>query len=279
MGDKSSIEWTDATWNPFTGCTKVSPGCDHCYMFRQYPRLKGMGVKGYETGPDQPQFIADRLAQPSKWQRPRMIFVNSMSDTFHSAFSNEQIAQVFDAMIAAPQHTYQVLTKRPNRVRKWWEWYRSERESVQHPGPTYYDEATQIATYTGTVEWKRLDWPANIWLGTSVESALYLPRIDRIAGIAPVTFLSAEPLLDSLLPVEGRTLYDYCAEGKLQWVIVGGESGPGFRPVQEIWVRYVESICGAWGVPFFFKQWGGLTAKSAGRELYGRTYDEMPVQP
>jgi protein gp37 len=272
MSDKSSIEWTDASLNFATGCSKVSPGCDHCYMFREYPRLRaaqearGVG-EGYAGGvPEQVRFFPKRLAQPARWKRPRMVFVNSMSDTFHSDLSNEQIAQMFDAMLAGPQHIYQVLTKRPNRVRRWWEWYRKEHRSPRYsqvvPGAWFSD----------------LTWPANIWLGTSVESFEYLPRIERIAGIAPVTYLSAEPLLGPLWrDSPGAPALDDYLQGHLDWVIVGGESGPNHRPMNPEWVSWIAEVCKINNVPFFFKQWGGLKPKSNGRELNGRTYDEFPV--
>lgn len=264
MSDGSAIEWTDMSWNVATGCTKVSPGCDNCYMFREYPRLRAMQERrgngvGYAGGqPDVVRFWPERLSQPAKLTRPRMIFVNSMSDTFHSSLTDEQIALIFEAMAAAPQHKFQVLTKRANRVRRWWEWYK---------------------TVSGVSE-----WPVHIWLGTSVESMKYLPRVDRIAGIAPITFLSAEPLLGQLVadgdPQPGeRDLMDVLRERKLQWVIVGGESGPNFRAIEYTGnsVRRIRNACLAYGVPFFFKQWGGQRPKSQGALLDDREWREFPA--
>lgn len=238
MADRTLIEWTDATWNPLPGCTKVTRGCDNCYaeaIARRFHRSFS------------PTFRPDKLDEPRRWKRPRMIFVNSVGDTFHTAHTNEQIGQVFDAMFATPRHTYQVLTKRPNRVRRWWEWYRSARSNAP------------------------VEWPENIWLGTSVESSELLPRIDRIAGIAPVTFLSAEPLLGPLCGLDHRL-----ATGSLQWVIVGGESGPHARAMDPAWVAAIQTACEEYDVPFFFKQWGGRTPKSGGRDLDGRTWSALP---
>jgi protein gp37 len=246
MGDKSAIEWTNSTWNPLTGCTKVSPGCDHCYMFRDYPRLAAYGVRGYAGGsPDKVRFWPERLSQPEMWRKPRMIFVNSMSDTFHSDVPDEDIDLIFRAMLNAPQHTYQMLTKRPNRVKRWWARF----NPVPH------------APY----------WPRNIWLGTSVEASRWDGRIERIAETpAPIKFLSAEPLL-------GPLRLEWCfLRGMLDWVIVGGESGPKARPMSHHWVRDIRDQCVKAGVPFFFKQWGGLRPKSNGRLLDGREWNEMP---
>ena len=247
--DNTKIAWTDATWNPVTGCTKVSPGCDNCYAERITKRFKRGDFSDVV-------FHEDRLDQPKRWHRPRMIFVNSMGDTFHSSVTDEQIALMFDAMLAAPQHTYQVLTKRPNRVRRWWKWY-SEK---------YFTVTTAF----------KLEWPQNIWLGTSVESAKYLPRIDRIAGIAPVTFISAEPLLGPL--VTGNPAGDlegYLGAGMIQWVIVGGESGPDFRPMSDGWAADIQNECWVHGVPFFFKQRAG-NRPGHHPELDGKTWEEMP---
>ncbi len=241
MASGSKIRWTGATWNPMTGCTKVGPGCDNCYMFRQYPRLARMNVPGYAGGTaDTVRFWGYRI---NRIPKPEIIFVNSMSDTFHSEFTNQQIAHVFDSMVLNTHHVFQVLTKRPNRVRRWWDWYRTE----------------SLAAEIGVAP---QEWPAHIWLGTSVESAEFLPRIDRIAGIAPVTFLSAEPLLGPLINWPDRpTLDDYLETGKLQWVITGGESGAGARPMKPHWATDIREVCRFHRVPFFHKQNGGTSKK------------------
>lgn len=236
MAETTGIQWTNATWSVVTGCTKVSGGCDNCYAERlTNGRLRN--TPKYAAGFDEVVFHHQVLDQPRRWAKPRMIFVNSMSDTFHTAVSNEQIGDIFNAMRAAPHHTYQVLTKRPNRVRRWWQWYRGQYLRPQE-----------------------IRWPANIWLGTSVETHLYLPRIRRIAGIAPVTFVSAEPLLGSLfMPGNIRFwLGDYLQGGLLQWVIVGGESGKGWRRMDAQWARDILAACRRYGVPFFMKQVAGV---------------------
>ncbi len=246
MADKSKIEWTDSTWNPVTGCQKVSPGCDNCYAESITIRFK--------RGPfEDVKFHPDRLSIISKWVKPRFIFVNSMGDTFHSKLANEEIANIFEAMFANPQHTYQVLTKRPNRVRRWWDWYQCE--------------------------FGAREWPENIWLGTSIESAEFLPRLERIEGIAPVTFISAEPLIGPIAVELMDYLFDRQLLGKkssLNWVIVGGESGTNPRLMQRIWVDQIRTVCQTAHIPFFFKQWGGRAPKRTGRELNGQTYDAMP---
>jgi protein gp37 len=243
MADQSAIEWTDATWNPTTGCDRVSPGCDNCYAATLAVRLKAMGQPKYQRDGDPrtsgPGFgltvHPGALDAPRRWRRPRRVFVNSMSDLFHPQVPTEFIARVFDVMVDTPQHSYQVLTKRPARA----------------------------AALAGV-----LPWPANVWLGTSVESDAYCWRAGRLAQVpAAVRFVSAEPLLGAVpsLPV-----------ASLDWVIVGGESGPGARPMDAAWVRGVRDACQQAGVAFFFKQWGGRTPKAGGRELDGRTWDEMP---
>ena len=236
----SKIEWTDATWNPVTGCSKISPGCKHCYAERMAKRLQAMDQPKYQNG-----FAVtvhpDALDAPLGWKRPRRIFVNSMSDLFHDDVPADFIRDVFQTMTAADWHQYQVLTKRPGRV-----------VDLEDVGLLY-----------GT-----LPWPAHIWLGASVESADYVHRIEilRQTG-ACVKFLSLEPLL-SPLPDLDMTGID--------WVIVGGESGPGARPMDADWVRDIRDQCLAAGTPFFFKQWGGIFKKRNGRLLDGRTWDETP---
>ena len=235
MAQNSSIEWTEATWNPVTGCTKVSAGCKHCYAERMATRLRAMGTPQYANGfklTPQP----DMLNVPLHWKKPRTIFVNSMSDMFHKDLPLDYIQRVFDVMNRCPQHTFQVLTKRP------------EIAAAHAP---------------------RLTWSPNIWMGTSVENALVLHRISSLSTIpAHIRFLSLEPLIGPLprLPL-----------GSIQWVIVGGESGPGARPMEPDWVRQIRKQCLAHSVPFFFKQWGGVQKIRTGRELDGRTWDEMPL--
>ena len=230
----SKIEWTDQTWNPITGCDKVSPGCDHCYAERMAKRLKAMGVKSYKDGFKltlQPQI----LEKPLKWKKPKMIFVNSMSDLFHKEIPLPYLLDVFDIMGQCPQHIFQILTKRSKHLKK--------------------------------INWQ-LSWHDNVWMGVSVESKEYKFRIrDLQATDAKLKFLSCEPLLGHLgtLDLTG-----------IDWVIVGGESGPGARPMDKIWVYDIMWQCQKAGVPFFFKQWGGVNKKKAGRILDGRTYDGIP---
>lgn len=280
MGDNSKIQWTDASWNPVTGCTRVSPGCDHCYMMAQWPRLHGMGVKGYEGESDQVHLHPDRLDIPLHWQRPRKIFVCSMSDLFHPRVPIEFIAKVYAAMLRAKQHTFQVLTKRPGRAASIYpqlaELVRLELEqgawSSIPPGDRLGDW------------WKQANslWPLpNVWVGTSVESAKYLPRLDVLARVpAPVRFVSCEPLLGPLdlrpwLMPDKRPIHSFAENqarqmedlmpgvgqplrraGKVHWVIVGGESGAGARPMYPGWPSDIRDQCLEAGVPFFFKQHG-----------------------
>ncbi|MBI4567058.1 MAG: phage Gp37/Gp68 family protein [Planctomycetes bacterium] len=235
MGLNSAIEWTEATWNPVTGCTKVSPGCRNCYAERMAERLRAMGQKNYRNGFGltlQPHM----LELPLEWKRPRTIFVNSMSDLFHEAVPFMYVQRVFDVMRQAWWHRFQVLTKRAERLER-------------------LD--------------KRIDWPSNVWMGVSVESDQFRSRIDHLRRIrAPTKFLSLEPLLGSI--------HDLDLSG-IDWVIVGGESGPRARPMNPAWVVAIRDQCRRAGVPFFFKQWGGANKKRAGRVLDGRTWDEMPA--
>jgi len=234
MGDKSAIEWTDATWNPVTGCTKVSPGCKHCYAERLAARLQAMGNPRYRNG-FRVTLHPDQLQLPLRWAQPRRIFVNSMSDLFHEAVPEAFIQEVFAIMARAPWHIFQVLTKRAERL-------------------------VALAP--------RLRWPAHVWQGVSVENARYASRVASLVTVpAQVRFLSVEPLLGPIsgLPLDG-----------IHWVIVGGESGPGARPANPAWVREIRDQCVAVGIPFFFKQWGGKTAKSGGRILDDRTWDQLP---
>ena len=234
MATKSSIEWTESTWNPLTGCTKVSPGCKHCYAERMALRLKAMGQPNYRNG-FQVTLHEHALDLPLSWKKPQMIFVNSMSDLFHQDVPVEFILRVFDIMHRASWHTFQVLTKRSKRLRE-------------------LDP--------------RISWPGNVWMGVSVESEKYTFRIDDLRQTRACTkFLSLEPLLGPLSRLDLQ---------KINWVIVGGESGPGARPIKEEWVVDIKNQCRKARVPFFFKQWGGLNKKRAGRVLQGRTWDEMP---
>ncbi|PSR62134.1 hypothetical protein C8258_25835 [Nocardia sp. MDA0666] len=244
MADKSTIEWTEATWNPVTGCDRVSAGCDHCYAMTLAKRLKAMGAEKYQNDGDPrtsgPGFGVtihpESLNIPLRWRQPRVVFVNSMSDLFHARVPIGFIRDVFDVMRDTPQHTYQVLTKRSLRLRR-------------------------IAD--------KLEWPTNVWMGVSVESSEQLDRVDHLREVpAKVRFLSCEPLLGALEPL--------VLDG-IGWVIAGGESGVGHRPVDPEWVRGVRDACELAQVPFFFKQWGGRTPKALGRELDGRLWDDMPV--
>lgn len=243
MGDRSGIEWTEATWNPTTGCDRVSRGCDHCYAMTLANRLKAMGQPRYQLDGDPrtsgPGFgltvHPDTLDLPLTWKRPRLVFVNSMSDLFHAKVPIAFVRQVFAVMEATPQHTYQVLTKRARRLRRL--------------APS-------------------LRWPNNVWMGVSVEDRDAVGRIDELRTVpAAVRFLSCEPLLG---PLHGLAL-----DG-IDWVIAGGESGTNARPMDPGWVEDLRDQCLRAGIPFFFKQWGGRTPKAGGRELSGRTWDDMP---
>ncbi|MBI5722646.1 MAG: phage Gp37/Gp68 family protein [Planctomycetes bacterium] len=234
MGAKSAIEWTESTWNPVTGCTKISPGCQNCYAQRMARRLQAMGQANYAAG-FKLKVHRHVLELPLSWKTSQMIFVNSMSDLFHKDVPLEFILDVFDMMNRADWHQYQILTKR------------SERLLQLDP---------------------QLEWSDHIWMGTTVENADCTARVDDLRQTrAAVKFLSLEPLLG---PLPGLDLTG------IDWVIVGGESGPGARPVDERWVTDIRDQCLAVNVPFFFKQWGGTNKKKAGRLLQGRTWDQMP---
>lgn len=235
MAQESSIEWTESTWNPVTGCTKISPGCAHCYAERMAKRLRAMGQERYRDG-FKLTLQTDVVDLPLHWKRPRMIFVNSMSDLFHKNVPEKYIAKCFAVMQQASQHTFQVLTKRPER-------------------------AATLAS--------QLPWPKNVWMGTTVENADYVSRIDFLRQIpAAIRFLSLEPLLGPIprLPFKG-----------VHWVIVGGESGPAARPIEPNWVFQIRNQCVERNVPFFFKQWGGVNKALAGRKLDGQYWSEMPL--
>lgn len=235
MATLSSIEWTDATWNPVTGCTKISAGCTHCYAERMALRLKRMGQPRYAEG-FRVTLQDDLVDIPLSWRKPRTIFVNSMSDLFHHEVPDDFLARVFATMCRASWHTFQVLTKRADRLRG--------------VAPS-------------------LPWPTNVWQGVSVEGPRVIERIDALRDVpAAVRFLSIEPLIAPLprLNLEG-----------IDWVIVGGESGPGARPMDASWVHGIRRDCEEQRVAFFFKQWGGVQKARTGRELDGRTWDAMPV--
>lgn len=276
MADATNIEWTDSTWNPTTGCDKVSPGCDNCYAMTLAPRLKAMGSAHYQTDGDPrtsgPGFgfamHRDALTIPLKWRRSRRIFVNSMSDLFHSDITTEFLADVFAVMAAAPQHTFQVLTKRPGRMR-------SILSSAAWP------EALVKSEHWPTDVDPELPLP-NVWLGTSVEdqkrAELRIPALQQTP--AAVHFLSCEPLLGPVDIING--IGDSWMTN-IEWVIVGGESGRGARPMRASWARSLRDQCEAAGVAFLFKQWGShdehgtpMHKKIAGRLLDGRTWDEFP---
>ena len=231
---KSRIEWTESTWNPVTGCTKVSPGCQHCYAERMALRLRAMGLESYRNGFDL-TLHEDRLNDPLRWKKPQIVFVNSMSDLFHEDVPIEFILRGVETMRRAHWHQFQVLTKRSQRI-------------------------AELA--------REIQWPKNVWLGVSVETAEYCYRIDHLRTVpAAVRFLTLEPLLGPLpnLDLSG-----------IHWVIVGGESGPGARPMSSQWVVDIREQCHTAAVPLFFKQWGGVRKKSTGRLLDGRAWNEIP---
>lgn len=241
---RTGIEWTEVTWNPTTGCDRLSEGCDHCYALTLAKRLQAMGSTKYQTDGDSrtsgPGFgVAEHptsLAIPFTWRKSRRVFVNSMSDLFHARISTDFIQRVFDVMERTPQHTYQILTKRPKR-------------------------AAMLSAV--------LPWPPNVWFGVTVETADYLWRIDKLRQTpATVKFVSAEPLLGSLADAD---------LSGVDWLIAGGESGPNFRVMNEQWARELRDKCLKEGVAFFFKQWGGRTPKANGRLLDGATFDQMPT--
>jgi protein gp37 len=234
MADNSAIEWTEATWNPITGCDQVSPGCAHCYAKTFAERWRGIPGHPYEQGFDL-RLWPQRLEQPLRWTRPRMIFVNSMSDLFHEDIPLSYIEDVFDIMGRAGQHTFQILTKRHERL-------------------------AEVAP--------ALSWHANIWIGVSIENRRFIMRADHLREVdAAVRFISAEPLLG---PLDGLDLTG------IDWLIAGGESGPGHRRVDANWLRGLRDHCVAENVAYFFKQWGGHHPKTGGRELDGKTWNEMP---
>lgn len=234
MATNSSIEWTESTWNPLTGCTKISPGCKHCYAERMALRLQAMRQPHYAQG-FKLTLHKDALELPLKWKKPQTIFVNSMSDLFHKDVPIEFIRSMFNVMRRAFWHRFQILTKRADRL-------------------------AQLSP--------QLDWPANVWMGVSVENQDYVYRVNHLRATgARIKFLSLEPLLG---PLDDLNLTG------IDWVIVGGESGPGARPMKPEWAADIRDQCRAVAIPFFFKQWGGTRKKLAGRLLEGRTWDEMP---
>lgn len=245
---RTGIEWTDSTWNPMTGCTKLSAGCDNCYasalahgklaaIYRRQLPVKDTPAN--RDNPFAPRFWDERLMEPFAWREPRRVFVNSMSDVFHAQFTQDQIARVFDVMNANPQHQFQVLTKRPER-------------------------AVRLAA-AGLIEFAE-----HVWIGTSLENQDVLHRIDTLRAIpAFIRFLSCEPLLGPLGAIDLSGIH---------WVIGGGESGSGYRRCDRSWAEELLDNCAAQGVPFFWKQWGGRTPKAGGRELRGQTWDEFPQE-
>lgn len=235
MASQTAIEWTDCTWNPASGCTKISAGCAHCYAERMARRLEAMGQARYRNG-FAVTLHPEALEEPLGWKKSRLVFVNSMGDLFHEKIPFEFIQKVFNVMNRCPQHIFQILTKRSQRM----------------------------AELAGLLKWSE-----NIWMGVTVENGDYLHRIESLRRVpARVRFLSLEPLLGPL--------DDLVLDG-LDWVIVGGESGPQSRPIKEEWVLSIQSKCQKEGVPFFFKQWGGVHKKKAGRLLQGRTWDQLPA--
>lgn len=235
MATSSDIEWTDTTWNPLSGCTKISPGCKHCYAERMAKRLKAMGAERYRDG-FKLTLHPQALNEPRLWRKPRLVFVNSMSDLFHKDVPLSFIQDVFSVMNECTSHTFQVLTKRSERL-------------------------AEVSS--------SLSWSDNIWMGVSVESAQYKRRIDHLRGVpAKVRFLSVEPLLGDLGELNLQNIH---------WVIAGGESGPGARPMEPDWARNVRDNCRRQKVAFFFKQWGGVWKKRTGRTLDKREWNEMPV--
>ncbi len=239
MSDNSKIEWTDATWNPMRGCSKVSPGCVHCYAETFAERFRGVPGHPFEFGFDL-RLVPEKLGDPIRWSKPKKIFVNSMSDLFHEDVPDEYIEKVCRVMLAANWHTYQILTKRADRM---------------------------VALLQGKL--RHAAKAAHIWWGVSVENRQHgLPRIAKLRIAKPAfAFLSIEPLLEDLGTFDLRGI---------EWVIVGGESGPGARPMLQEWVRSIRDQCRQANVAFFFKQWGGVRKKQAGRSLDGKTYDEFP---
>ena len=236
MPTKSNIEWTEMTWNPVTGCTKISQGCKRCYAERMAKRLVAMGSERYRNG-FRVTVHPDLLDVPRKWRRPRVVFVNSMSDLFHEDVPEAYIARVFETMRDCSHHTFQILTKRADRL-------------------------AALAD--------RLPWPKNVWMGVSVEDSRVLERIDYLRSVpAAIRFLSLEPLIGPL---------DNLRLDRIDWVIVGGESGPKARPMKREWVTSILKQCRIAGAAFFFKQWGGVRKDMTGRTLDGRTYDEMPLK-
>ena len=244
MSNGSSIEWTDATWNPTTGCDRVSAGCDNCYALTLAKRLKAMGLAKYRNDGDPrtsgPGFALtlheETLAAPYGWRSPRLVFVDSMSDLFHPEVPLDFIRRVFEVMADTPRHTYQILTKRSQR----------------------------LASLSSS-----LDWPPNVWMGVSVENDRYAFRVDHLRTVpAEVRFVSAEPLLGPLPELDLASIH---------WLIAGGESGPNARPMDAAWVRDLRDQCRTADVAFFFKQWGGRTPKSGGRELDDVLYEEYPM--
>ena len=260
----TGIEWTNQTWNPTTGCDRVSPGCDHCYALVMARRLKAMGQPKYQTDGNPATSgagfglatHAGELARPYRWREPQRVFINSMSDLFHPAVPRKFITMVLNVVAATPRHTYQVLTKRPHRMRQ----VMTQVADLTPPSHSP-DGRTDRHGACGVLP--------NLWLGTSIETSRYAHRADHLRHTpAAIRFLSLEPLLGPLPSID---------LARIDWVIVGGESGPSARPAHPDWVRDIRNQCVAAGVAFFFKQWGGRNPKHNGRHLDGRTWDQFPT--
>jgi protein gp37 len=278
---ETAIEWATHVWNPVTGCSRVSPGCAHCYALSYAARLKAMGQAKYQrdggrgSGPGFGVTLhEDELAAPLRWRKPRRVFVNSMSDLFHEEIPDEFIARVFAVMAASQRHTFQVLTKRPERMATLLT--RDFHEQVCRAAWEICERHDLTLSYCFPLP--------NIWLGVSIENRRFVGRADLLRETpAAVRFISAEPLLGPLLHRGNRAMNDPRWPDRqldlsgIDWLIVGGESGPGHRPMRSEWVRDLHDATRASGTAFFFKQWGGNTPKAGGRQLDGRTWDELPV--
>jgi len=278
MAMRTGIEWTETTWNPTTGCDRISPGCDNCYALTLARRLKAMGLAKYQNDGDPrtsgPGFAVtsheDVLAEPLTWRKPRTVFVNSMSDIGHARVPAEFVARIWAVMAVTPQHTYQLLTKRPGRLAAMLSQEHFRFDLVYGAIDELVTARPELRRNFATLPHGPIAWPVpNAWIGTSIESDKYARRADALrAAPASTRFLSLEPLLGPLpsLDLTG-----------IDWVIAGGESGPGHRPVDLDWIRDLRDRCAAQGIAFFFKQIGGATPKAGGRDLDGRTWDQMPA--
>jgi protein gp37 len=278
MATRTSIEWTETTWNPTTGCDRISPGCDNCYALTLAKRLKAMGLAKYQNDGDPrtsgPGFAVtcheDVLAEPLTWRKPRTVFVNSMSDVGHARVPADFVARIWAVMALTPQHTYQLLTKRPRRLAELLSQEHFRFDLVYGAINDLVTARPELGRNFVTLPHGPFKWPVpNAWIGTSIESDKYVRRADALRSApASTRFLSLEPLLGPL-PSLDLTGVD--------WVIAGGESGPGHRPADLDWIRDLRDRCAAQDIAFFFKQVGGVTPKAGGRDLDGRTWDQMPA--